>query len=61
MPGEYVQDEVVLDLPVDLPPGIYTLRAGLYDEATGARLSFFATDGALLGDSLPLAEIKHDE
>ena len=61
MPGEYVQDEVVLDLPVDLPPGMYTLRAGLYDEATGARLSFFATDGALLGDSLPLAEIKHEE
>ncbi len=36
--GEPFRDHVLLPLPGDLPPGDYTLLAGLYDPATGARL-----------------------
>jgi hypothetical protein len=36
--GEYVEDEVALDL-IDLSPGSYEVRVGLYDPATGERLT----------------------
>ncbi len=36
--GELVRDVHVLDLPTNLPSGRYTLRVGLYDTATQARL-----------------------
>ena len=38
LPGEYVLDTHTLNLPAELPPGPLTLRVGLYDPATGARL-----------------------
>ena len=38
LPGEYVMDTHTLNLPAELPPGPLTLRVGLYDPATGARL-----------------------
>ncbi len=43
LPGEYVTDVHTLILPAELPDGPLTLRAGLYDPATGERLR---TDGA---------------
>ena len=36
--GEMVRDVHSLDLPAGLPDGRYTLRVGLYDTATQARL-----------------------
>ena len=36
--GETVRDHVLLALPEDMPPGEYSVVAGLYDEATGERL-----------------------
>jgi hypothetical protein len=36
--GEWIIDEHVLSLPAELPPGSYTLVAGLYDAATGQRV-----------------------
>lgn len=36
--GERIVDEHVLVLPPDLPPGDYSIRVGLYDAASGARL-----------------------
>ncbi len=39
LPGEIVADSYTLDLPSDLEPGRYTLRVGLYDPITGARLN----------------------
>jgi hypothetical protein len=39
LPGEYVLDERILDVPADLPAGAYTLFAGLYRPADGARLA----------------------
>jgi hypothetical protein len=61
VPGEYLSDRVVLDLPADLPPGRYTLLLGLYDNATGGRLPVTGAGGEALGDSLPLQEIHRGE
>jgi 4-amino-4-deoxy-L-arabinose transferase-like glycosyltransferase len=38
VPGQTVQDHVLLPIPTDLPPGDYSLLAGLYDPANGERL-----------------------
>jgi uncharacterized membrane protein len=37
LPGEYLTDTHVLQLPFDLPPGEYRLGVGLYDPNTGLR------------------------
>ncbi|MEZ4767134.1 MAG: glycosyltransferase family 39 protein [Caldilineales bacterium] len=44
--GESVTSTHTLDLPQDLPPGEYTLGAGMYDPATGARLFAYDATGA---------------
>jgi hypothetical protein len=36
--GEWISDTHTFALPVETPPGVYRLVAGLYDPATGARL-----------------------
>ncbi len=38
LPGEYVVDEHILTLPAELPAGELSLRVGLYDPDSGARL-----------------------
>jgi hypothetical protein len=38
LPGEYLADPHLLQIPFDLPGGSYRLGAGLYDPATGQRL-----------------------
>jgi hypothetical protein len=38
LPGEYIFDERLIQLPADLPAGTYTLYAGLYRPADGQRL-----------------------
>ena len=35
LPGEIIADEVVLNLPADLPAGQYRLTTGLYNELNG--------------------------
>jgi uncharacterized membrane protein len=42
-PGEVIPDPRLISLPTDMPQGIYTLLAGLYDATNGRRLS--VTDG----------------
>ncbi|MGQ0603170.1 MAG: hypothetical protein ACT4QE_15920 [Anaerolineales bacterium] len=56
LPGEIIHDQIALQIPVDLPPGEYRLRIGLYDYATGARLPVRnpALDGAEFYVSPPL-------
>lgn len=44
-PGYYVQDRLALELPPTLPPGAYTLYAGLYEADTGRRLDFINAEG----------------
>ena len=48
----------LLEAPERAPaPGVYVLRVGFYDPATGERLPVFDADGNALGDSLKLAEL----
>ncbi len=53
--GEVVIDEHRLALPPDLPPGDYRLRVGMYDPATGARLTVVDAGGqSLVEDAIEL-------
>jgi hypothetical protein len=61
MPGEYLRDDVTLELPPGLAPGRYDLHFGFYDEATGNRLPLFDAAGQPLGDSLLLQQIAVGE
>jgi hypothetical protein len=38
-PGELYLDERTLDVPCDLPPGEYTIRAGVYNYRDNVRLT----------------------
>ncbi len=42
-PGEVIPDPRLVSLPADMPQGVYTLLAGLYDATNGRRLTI--TDG----------------
>lgn len=53
-PGQTIVDRVVIDLPADLPPGDYTVRAMLYDPASFARLPL--DDGS--GDSVGIGTVS---
>jgi 4-amino-4-deoxy-L-arabinose transferase-like glycosyltransferase len=61
-PDELVLDTFPVRLPADMPPGIYTLLAGWYDDATeggsGARVAAVGSEGQNLGDSAPLQQIQ---
>ena len=50
IPGEVVLDKVVLTLPDSVPPGRYSLLAGLYDPATAERLPVQNRDGTAQSD-----------
>jgi hypothetical protein len=52
--GEYLSDQVTLELPTGLSPGRYLALLGWYDEATGQRLPIYDAAGTALGDSLAL-------
>ncbi|GAB4422537.1 MAG: hypothetical protein Kow0031_00380 [Anaerolineae bacterium] len=56
-PGEIIEDTHPLDLS-QLPPGRYTLLAGLYNPATGERLPAFGPDGPLPDYAVNLGEIN---
>ena len=51
-PGEIVESSFVLRTPEELPPGVYRLITGFYDESDGARL--LLADG---GDSIFLVTL----
>jgi hypothetical protein len=57
LPGEYLSDEVNLDLPSALAADRYRLLLGWYDEVTGSRLPVFDAAGEPLGDSVVLGEL----
>lgn len=59
LPGMTVPDTHRIDLPPELSPGTYELRAGLYDPNTGARLPLnFAGEQAVEGDSISLGSVE---
>lgn len=46
-PGERIQDQHVIPLPADLPPGRYRLITGMYDPQTGQRVPAGTPDNAV--------------
>jgi hypothetical protein len=50
----YVRDPHTITIPPGTPPGEYTLRVGLWNQATGVRQLVLAEDGQILGDSIEL-------
>ena len=56
-PGQVLSDHYGVLLPADLPPGRYTLIAGLYHVASGERLPV-TLDGEPVGDHLVLGSVK---
>ena len=52
--GEVSVDPHTLQLPADLPPGEYTLLAGMYDPLTGQRLTAIGPDGQRFADDAVL-------
>jgi hypothetical protein len=57
LPGEVVIDEHRLRLPPDLPPGEYTIIAGMYLAASGERLPLLDETGREEGDHVLLGSI----
>ena len=55
-PGEVVESEVYLPLPLHLPPGTYTLTLSLADEA-GGRLGLWHPDGSFGGTVLEIGAV----
>ncbi len=48
---EYLVDVYAIPLPLDAPPGNYRIEIGMYDAATGARLTISDANNQPLGDS----------
>jgi len=51
-PGEEISDNHGLPLPPDIPAGEYQIELGLYDAATGQRVSIFTEQGGMIGDTV---------
>ena len=45
LPGEVITDEYAIPVQPDTPPGTYAIEVGMYDAATGARLSVHDAQG----------------
>jgi hypothetical protein len=56
----YVPDAHTLVLPADLPPGDYTVAAGLWVQGEGWRLPVFDSDGRPVGDRATLFSVRID-
>ncbi len=57
--GDWIEDPRRLALPPDLAPGVYTLRAGLWDQnGTGERAAQYNQRGRLAGDLLILGTVE---
>jgi hypothetical protein len=60
--GETVVDPVQLTVAADAPPGVYSLRVGLYDPATGVRVPLRDSAGVPLpDDQVILTELQVEE
>jgi hypothetical protein len=56
--GEIINDERLLNLPKDIPPGEYRLVTGWYDPKSGGRLNVLDAAGNPSGNSLTFGPIK---
>jgi hypothetical protein len=59
LPGQLVLDSYELSLPVEMPPGRYQVRVGLYNERDGVRLPVIDEQGSVVDDQwlLDYAEV----
>jgi hypothetical protein len=58
-PGDWMRDRHLLELPPDLPPGIYQLRVGLYlPDEDGQRQQAWDTDRKPLDDAPLIGEVQ---
>ncbi|MCL4300482.1 MAG: glycosyltransferase family 39 protein [Anaerolineae bacterium] len=57
-PGETVLDRHLLKLPPDLPPGDYTLLAGMYEPDLNLRLNYLDIAGNEQGNSLTIGTLS---
>ena len=56
--GQIIVDEHHLDEEIPIPPGEYTLFAGLYDAESGYRATLFTAEGErVANDQIPIGEI----
>ncbi len=55
---KYVRDEHTITLPPDLPPGEYTVQAGLWVQAEGWRLPLLDAAGQQIGDTYHLFSLS---
>jgi hypothetical protein len=57
-PGEAIIDFHELPIKTSVPPGEYTLQAGLYDDASGVRLKRVDASGNSIADVVVLTKIN---
>jgi hypothetical protein len=50
-PGDTIKEQRIIPLPPTLPPGEYVIRVGVYNWATGERLSATTPQGEPLSDN----------
>jgi hypothetical protein len=56
-PGRIVVDRRVLEVPLDTPPGRYSVRVGMYNYETLVRLPLLGPSGQVEGDHVPLGDV----
>lgn len=54
----YVSDQYRIALPPTLPPGVYTVAAGIWVQSEGWRLPLFDESGQSIGDRLELFSLR---
>ena len=57
-PGEIILDDYQLILGDDVPPGVYTLEAGMYRLATMERVPVLGADGQPVDDHVELRPMR---
>ena len=58
VPGEQIVDEIQVQIPDDLPAGVYQVEIGWYDLSTMQRAPLLDESGQVMGDSLILGEVS---
>ncbi len=58
IPGQVIVDRRRIQLPDNMPPGIYTLELGWFSDRSGERLNIVAEDGHIIDNWLALNTIR---
>jgi len=56
--GEFIADEYDLRIPASAAPGAYTVRVGMYDPDSGARLPAIENGQRLTDDAIALTQLN---